>query len=109
MNNDQDSATYDSATYQELVVNMDKPDEEPVKSGFTVSTTDKPTSPQMLETMARLAADPELRRRVEDDIRSRIGYYDRFWIDGIGVGHYQGKLYVTSHGMLTKDSSSGGE
>jgi hypothetical protein len=65
------------------------------------------TLPEMSETMARLAADPELRKTVEARIRAEIGCGDRFWIDGMGVGHYQGELHVTSLSPITLDTSSG--
>ena len=53
------------------------------------------TMPQMLENAEKLASNPEYRKEVEFDVRSRLAPGESFWIDELGIGHFWGALHVS--------------
>jgi alpha-ketoglutarate-dependent taurine dioxygenase len=54
------------------------------------------TMSQLLKNAAKLATDLEMRKQVEANIRAKLNPGDSFWIDNMGIGHFQSALYVSN-------------
>lgn len=53
------------------------------------------TFSEVMETAARLSADPELRKKCEEEVRAKLPPGYSFGIDEFGIGHYCGPLLST--------------
>src|ERR1035437_6885939 len=65
------------------------------------------TMPQMLENAEKLASDPEYRKQVEADVRSKLVPGESFWIDEMGIGHFWGALHVSDVGLHPSECRGG--
>lgn len=63
------------------------------ESAVTYTTT--ATLAELCETRERLAADPELRHKVEAEQRAKLEPGWSFWIDDCGIGHMATPIHVS--------------
>lgn len=65
------------------------------KTQLRFEPVESATMTELLETASKLAADPELRKKREDEVRAKLPPGYSFGIDEFGIGHYWGPLLST--------------
>lgn len=53
------------------------------------------TAKELWETMNRLAHDPIARKKVEEEVRKKLGKNESFYMDDMGIGHFFSALYIS--------------